>query len=254
MSNVIKSHRVIKSKDSVLENKDIKGNSLYREILEEAKKIHDEIIFQAKRKSEDIINSAHTEYEKQLNIAYDKAKKIYEENKEKGYSEGYEVGNKEGYTDGYNKGYKEGKEEADKLIEEALDIKEYYINKKNQLLKETEEELIELVITIYEKVLYKKVEEDEEYIISLISKGLEELEIKDKLIIIVSKDDYEIVKRNEKNILARASLIDSIDIRVNSEMNKGDCILETSKGNIDVSLKSQLDEIKDLLSTILNNE
>ena len=37
-------------------------------------------------------------------------------------------------------------------------------------------------------------------------------------------------------------------------MKKGDCVLETSKGNIDVSLREQLGEIKDLLYTILNNE
>ena len=37
-------------------------------------------------------------------------------------------------------------------------------------------------------------------------------------------------------------------------MKKGDCILETSKGSVDVSISDQLREVKDLLTTILSNE
>ena len=37
-------------------------------------------------------------------------------------------------------------------------------------------------------------------------------------------------------------------------MKKGDCKLETSKGNVDVSIENQLEELKDLLTTILSDE
>ncbi len=49
-------------------------------------------------------------------------------------------------------------------------------------------------------------------------------------------------------------MVDEIDIRINSDMIRGDCVLETSKGNVDVSINNQLKEIKDLLLTIMNNE
>lgn len=228
------------------------------EIIEEANVKSANIVKEAKKRAEEIIDSAYEEYDKQINKAYDEAKLLFKENKEKGYEEGYEkgyqLGNEEGYAAGYEKGYEEGKEESQKLIDEALEIKNSYIRIKNTALRKAEKDLIELVITIYEKVLYEKVNEDQEYIVSLILKGIEELEIKEKLTIIISKYDYEVLKKHEKAILAKASLIDSIDIRVNTDMEKGDCILETSKGNIDVSLRKQLCEIKDLLYTILNNE
>jgi len=254
LSNIIKSFRVIKSDASHMENAYIKFNNIYKEIVEEAKKKGLEIVSKAQEKAEEILDSAYVEYEKQLNNAYERAKSIFDENKEKGYEEGFLLGREEGYESGYQKGYKEGKEKAEKLINEALEIKNSYISMRNKALKEAEKDLIELVITIYEKVLYEKVEEDEEYIISLILNGIEDLEIKEKLTVIVSKQDYEVVKKNEQIILAKASLIDSIEIKINSDMKKGDCVLETSKGNIDVSLRGQLSEIKDLLYTILNNE
>ena len=194
MSNIIKSFKVIKSNEPSSERADIKFDAIYREIIEEAQRKGEEIIKHAEKKAEDIIDSAYMEYEKQVNNAYERAKLVFNENKEKGYEEGLLQGKEEGYKIGYKKGYKEGKNEAKKLISEALDIKNSYIRMRNNALKEAEKDLIELVITIYEKILYKKLEEDEKYIISLIINGLEGLEIKEKLTIIVSKEDYEVVK------------------------------------------------------------
>lgn len=254
MSSVIKSFRVIESDGFSLNDTGLKSSSSYNEIVEDIRKKYEYIVNKAEKKAEEIMDLAYAEYDKQLNIAYEKSKSIYEESKNNGYSEGYELGVKDGYDEGYKRGYEEGREKAEELIREALEIKDYYNSRKNQILKDAEKDLIELVITIYEKVLNQKVKEDEEYIISLVLNGIEELEIKDKLTIITSKEDYEVLKNNENVILAKASLIDSIEIKVNSEMQKGDCILETSKGNIDVSLNSQLEEIRDFLYTILNNE
>ena len=77
-----------------------------------------------------------------------------------------------------------------------------------------------MVIAIYEKVIYKKVEEDEELIVSLIANGIDNLEVSEKLTIIVSKEDYEMVNRFKDIILAKASLINDLEIRVNSNMEK----------------------------------
>jgi len=41
---------------------------------------------------------------------------------------------------------------------------------------------------------------------------------------------------------------------VDNDMTKGDCILETSKGDIDISISNQMKEIKELIISILNNE
>lgn len=254
MSNVIKSFRVIECKDPAFKDISLKSSSIYNEIIEEARKKHEQIVSEAEKKAEEIMDKAYMEYEKQLNIAYKKSKTIFEESRDKGYSEGYELGINNGYDEGYNKGYEEGKKEAEKLIKEALEIKEYYNTRRSQILKDAEKDLIDLVIAICEKVFNQKVMEDEKYIISLVLNGIEGLEVKDKLTIITSKEDYEVLKNNENTILAKASLIDSVEIRINSEMKKGDCILETSKGNIDVSLNGQLEEIKDFIYTILNNE
>lgn len=253
LSNVIKSTRIIER--SLVSKKEEKLNTtVYDALLEEARERYDEIIENAMRKSEEIINSAYKKSEEILNDTHKRVQETFKSSENKGYEKGYKTGYKEGYAKGYDIGYKEGKNDSEILISQALKIKKEYIDKRNNLLKDTEKDLIQLVISVYEKVFCKKVEEGEEMIVSLILSGIDNLEISQKLTIIVSREDYEIIERSKDIILAKASLVDDIDIRVNSDMVKGDCILETSKGNVDVSIQTQLREIKDLLLTILNNE
>lgn len=259
MSNIIKSSRVIEEK--IIPKEDLYGkqnvvlNSDTEEVLlSEAKEKYMKIISDANKGAEKIIEDAYNEAEEKLNAVYEKSKKIFTNSKKDGYNEGYKDGKKEGYEQGYKIGYQEGKDASEKLIKEALEIKGNYIQLKSQLLRDAEKEIIELVIAIYEKVLYKKVDEDKELIISLVLNGIDKLEISEKLTIIVSQYDYEVVKNSKDLILAKASLIDELDIRVNSDMKKGDCMIETSMGSVDVGINNQLSEVKDLLNNILSNE
>lgn len=253
MSNVIKSFRVIETESKKIiddsENKKV-IEKIIEDAREEAEKEYEIIIDEAKEEALKIIEDSEAQKESMINDAYVKAKEILEEHKAIGYDEGHEAG----YKEGYEKGYNEGKVESSQLIKEALDIKNDYISTKDKLLKELEEDIIELVINIYEKVIDKKTEEDNELIVSLVLNGISNLDLTDKLTIVVSKEDYNILEMAKEEILAKASMITELDIKYDISLVKGDCILETSKGNIDASLKNQLEEVKELLTTILNNE
>jgi len=254
LSNIIKSFKVIEGSAINEEDIELKSAVINNELLKEVQKKYKYVVSKAKEEAEKIIDSAYKEYEDYLNKAYEKAKAIFEENRLCGYEEGYKIGKEEGFNQGYEDGYKEGKKEAQKIIDEALKIKEDYVNKRNQLLKEAERDIVTLVTEIYEKVIYKKIDEERDLIVSLVENGIKDLEIKGKTTIIVSKYDYEIIKENIDRILAKATLIDDIDVRVDNDMTKGDCILETSKGDIDISISNQMKEIKELIISILNNE
>lgn len=255
MSSVIKSFRVIETEliNSNNEDKKNHGNiieSIIEEAKNNAKEEYAKIINNAKKESLKIIEGAEEQKESMVNAAYIRSKEVLEQSKEEGYNQGYDIG----FSEGHEKGYSEGKKKSDDLIKEALEIKNEYLIKKESMLKELESEIIELVINIYEKVISKKSEEDSELIISLVLNGINSLDLTDRLTIITSKEDFSILEMSKDEILAKASMISQLDIKYDISLEKGDCILETSKGNIDVSLKNQLDEIRELLTTILNNE
>lgn len=258
MPSIIKSFRVIETdipKTTEKSDDNIKIKEMY---IQEAILECEKIINKAEVESQRIIEDSKEQHESMINIAYDRAKEITDESRENGYNEGYKIGYNEGYGKGYGegheKGYDEGKAVSDKLIQDSLTIKEGYINEKNNLLKDLEQDIIDLVVNIYEKVIDKKTEEDSEIIISLVLNGIRNLDLTEKLTIITSKEDYGILEMSKDIILAKASMISDLNIKYDISLEKGDCILETSKGNIDVSVKNQLEEVKELLTTILNNE
>ncbi|MBU5437710.1 hypothetical protein KQI42_06810 [Tissierella sp. MSJ-40] len=251
MSNVIKSFRVVEKEDIPSIKDEDKENQQIKDVLiEEVKKECEILIKQAEERSATIITEANNLYEEKINSAHNKSKEIFQQSKDNGYKEGKDIG----YSDGFEKGYDEGKRESDKLIKEALSIKESYLETKKDLLKDLEKDIVELVTTIYQKVLYEKNEKDNEMIISLVLNGISNLDPTDNLTIIASKEDFGVLEMSKDEILAKASLINNLEIKYDINLNKGDCILETSKGNIDVSLKNQLEEVKELLNTILDNE
>ncbi|NMA87261.1 MAG: hypothetical protein GX968_08060 [Tissierellia bacterium] len=264
MSKIIKSFRIIEKDTLIKEEKQLDINYAELEsdvgsaILTEARHQSVKILSDANEGAKKILEDAYFKFEEKLNEAQENAKEIFHNAKIEGHKEGYNVGYEDGkiqgHSEGYEIGYEEGKKASEKLIKEALEIKNEYIEIRNNSLKKAEEDVIKLVIQIYEKVFYQKVEEDEELIVSLVLNGIDNLEISEKLIIIVSEKDYETIKKSKDIILAKASLIDELDIRVSSDMKKGDCMIETSMGSVDVGVNTQLQEVEDLLKNILSNE
>ncbi|MFA5575802.1 MAG: FliH/SctL family protein [Tissierellaceae bacterium] len=248
MSNVIKSFRLVEIEAPKSDRIDDPAVTDLQstQVIEE----YEKIIENAETEALKIIEDAESKQEEMVSSAYERAKDIWQASKD----EGYQVGHQLGYNEGYDKGYVEGKRVSDAIIKESLEIKEKYLQMKEDLLKELEEDIINLVISIYEKIINKKTQEDEELIISLVLSGIKNLDISDKLTIITSKDDFNVLEMAKDEILAKSSLISELEIKYDMTFAKGDCLLETSKGNIDVSLKNQLEEVRDLLVTIMNNE
>ena len=253
MSNIIRSSRIIESNIMSEPMPDVE-NPLEEKIIEEARKKYDSIVSDAQKEARKIIKSAHIESERKIAESYERIREKLKEAEAEGYDKGYRLGFEKGFNEGHKKGFEQGERDSKRLISEALDIKNMYIEKRNNALKDVEKDLIELVISIYEKVLYRKVEEDRELIVSLVLNGVDNLEVDRKLTIILPKESYEIVEEHRDEILAKVSSVNELDIRINSDMKQGDCIIETSKGSVDVSIDNQLEEVKDLLMTILSNE
>lgn len=240
LSNIIKSSHVTKiipSKSEPIIKKDEKEDIIKEKILEAIKK-SDEIATEAENKAKEIIHNAKVESESYIEEAYTKAASIVEEARKKGYNEGFQ----------------EGKMVSDKLIEEANDLKKEYFLQRENLLREVEEDVINLTVNICEKILGDFVEENKEAIISIISKGINSLNAREKMIIRVSSGDFDFVEMSKDRILSMANQVEDIEIKADNTLEPGSCVIETSKGSVDSSLKTQFDEIKDLIQNLLNSE
>lgn len=258
LSKIIKSFRIVESQ-SVEEIKDHKAqvSSFSQEELEAIKS---SIIEEAEREASVFLKIAEEKAKivedealKMKNSIIEEAKSQYDSLVEEAKKEGYDLGYTEGLEKGFEEAFQKGKKDADKLITEALEIKDSYIKKRDSLLKDLEEDIIGLVLEVNRKV-FGEAMSNKDLIIDLVLEGIKNLDPTDNLVILVSKEDYEVVEDNKDLILSKASLINNLEIKYDVNLNKGDCILETEKGNLDISLQDQVEKIEMFIKNILDNE
>lgn len=255
MSKIIRSSDVITIND--YSNQYRKADSIVEKSMEEA----ESILNDATERSREMLEKARTEAESIVSAAVSEAERaaaeMLESSKEKGYSEGHREGYEKGYADGheegYEKAYRETSESRRGIVEEANEIKRSYLEERSRTLESIEPEVVGLVKEVCEKVLNREMER-EDYMVDLILKGISSLSEKDSLIVRVSKEDYQNVMDFKPEILSKGSLIEDIDVKLDSNLQKGDCVIESSQGNVNSSVSLQIEEMRKLLDDLLLGE
>lgn len=253
---IIKSNSVIKVANN---NKEIKPDIIIdpeeaTKVLKEAKEKAEVIIANADSEALKLKKEAESEIEqyklKRHGEIDSEIENIISSSGKKGYEDGYKIG----FEEGKEKGLVEIQSEYESLLNEAEKIRDDNNEMRSRLLKNLESDIIDLIQAIFEKIFRKLTEDDVDLIVSLVDRGIENLDMADKLTIITSRVDYDYLDLKRDEILAKASFVDELDLKYDSDMERGDLILETSKGSIDVSLAKQLLELKYYLREIFESE
>ena len=196
-----------------------------------------------KIESDNKLASAKEEFESILKNAYDQSSEIRKISEEEGLNKGYE--------EGLNKGYAK----ADALIEEALEIKEKYKIKFENIKKEAESELTDIIVLLTETILNKHIDEDEDLIKGLVEKALLKCAYTANLILRVAPEDYDGAVSYKRYILSLTEGVDDIEIKQDIALIPGSCVIDTDAGSVDSSVHTQFDNIKNhFLEVLKNNE
>lgn len=261
MSSIIKSSQVnlLKNKYYYMENVTSQSPT---DRFEDEKTDHsmeyENIISVAKKQAKDILNDAIAEAASIKSSVIKDAEEELEKIKKESYESSYELGRREGESvgrkEGFESGFKEGQEESEELIRESEKIRDQAIKERDEMLENVEAEVVELVLNIAETVLNKKLKEDDHTIVNLVMKGLESLSSRENIRVRVSADDFDKINSAKEEILSKVSLIDELHIDVDSNLKSGDCIIESSKGDVDVSVNTQLKNIEESIKSLLDSE
>ncbi len=214
-------------------------------------KYADEIVEKAEQAAIDILDKAQDKADNLVLEARNSANEI-EAEALKNANDVYENAKKRGYSDGYSSGFDEGKLESDRLIEEALNIKEELILKNKDFMLDKEIEMLELVVAISKKILKYEME-NTDYMEGLISQAMESMSYARDIIIRVSAGDFGMANLIKPRILAMAERIESLEITVDHSLEQGAVIIDTPSGSIDASVYTQLDMIREALLNELSS-
>jgi flagellar assembly protein FliH len=223
------------------ENDDSLNENVSKEMKQELNEMKKNILEDAKKESDALLKNAQKENEQIISKAYDESMKI----REKAKKEGFEIGKKEGLA--------VMKDKEKKVMAEALQYKNKIIDEYNTYLENKDEAIINLVIDTVEKILNKHVKEDFDIIQNLVKKGIEKSIFTENIKVRVSEDDYEIAVDSKAKILTFSKDIKDIEFVTDYSLEKGDCIIESQNGSVDVSVSTQYDKFKEFIQELIKD-
>ena len=177
---------------------------------------------QAQREAEQIIREAE-----------ERGRKIEEEANRKGLQEGREIG------------IEEGKAELQRVIERFHVVLSKAIERRNEIIQESETQVVNLVLSIAKKVIKVISDHQKNVVINNINQSLQKLQQKSDVIVRVNLADLKLATRHKEDILRAAERVQNITIAEDTTVDPGGCIIETDFGEIDARIASQLREIED---------
>lgn len=200
------------------------------EILQEAKDEAENILAAAKEESASILSSAKAESEE-----------IFARAKEEGGKKGYEAGFRQA-QDELEAEYQQKREELDRL---KLQCQENY----EAQLQEMEPKLLDVILSVVEKVFHIQFKDKKEILLYLISNAISNIEGTKSFRIRVGGDQKDFLEYHRDEILDRVGHDMSLEIVSDASLSGNQCVIETETGVFDCSMDVQLKNlIKDLRS------
>lgn len=193
----------------------------------DAQKQAEEIIAKAKADAAKIIQDAHSE-EQKIKIS----------------------AKEDGFKQGHDEGYSAGESEIGRLVDRLRKMVEAVMLRREEILKETEQQIIDLVILMTRKVVKIISETQKTTIMSNILAALKKVKTRGTVALHVNLEDLRLATANVDEFIKRVENIQGITVVEDSTVEKGGCIVETDFGAIDARISSQLNELEDKIMEI----
>ena len=150
-----------------------------------------------------------------------------------------------GFEEGREAGWKDGRAEAERVIERLHLVLSKSIERRTDILKDSEAQIIHIVLQIAKKVVKVISENQKNIVINNVVQALAKLKNRSDIIIRVNLADLGLVTEHTKDIIKMLETVKNVTVMEDTTVDKGGCIIETDFGEIDARIASQLREIED---------
>ena len=150
----------------------------------------------------------------------------------------------EGFETGHEEGFSEGKAEVERLIERTHTVLERAQSKRAEIISETEQQLIDLVLLIARKVVKSITDSQRTVIVQNVAQALRKVKARGKILVRVNMTDLKLTTEHIKDFIKMMEGVEGIQVAEDSSVDPGGCIIETDFGEIDARISSQLAELE----------
>ncbi|MBN2439850.1 MAG: flagellar assembly protein FliH [Spirochaetales bacterium] len=213
-------------------------------IIQEAEELAFEKVKEKTNEAQKIRQEASSEVKKVIDEAKEQGLKIERETEEKVQlieKQAYE----RGYKEGHEKGFASGEQEVERLIQRLHAIISKTIEKRNEIVEESETQLINMVLLIAKKVIKVISENQKNVVINNVMQALLKLKGGGDVVIKVNPDDLDLTSSHIDSFLKRLEQGRNVSILEDTSVDRGGCVIETDFGQINARISSQLHEIEE---------
>lgn len=151
---------------------------------------------------------------------------------------------KQGYDKGYEDGYQDGNKEAERLVERMHTVLDAVMARREEILSETEYQIVELVVLMARKVVKIISENQKTVILNNVLQALKKVKGRGDVTIRVNLADVKLTTEHVDDFIQRVEAVKGITVMEDTTVEKGGCIVETDFGAIDARISSQLTELE----------
>ncbi len=158
-----------------------------------------------------------------------------------------EILKKQAFKEGYEEGVASGKFKFKNLSEELRITINNAVKDRDQLIRDSEAPLLKLSIEIAKKIIQTEMENNPSVFQNILKEALAKVTDKDKVIIKVNPSDIKFVNEYQETFRKQLSDYKQLDIKSDTNISKGGCVIETNLGYIDSSISTKLSIIENAL-------
>mgnify|MGYP006295726715 CR=1 FL=1 len=213
-------------------------------IVKDAERVAFQEVKSKQEEAQTIHSDAESEASRIVSEAEQKAADITREAERKA-QDAEEDARRAGFEEGREKGFEEGQAEHERLVERLHVIINKAIDRRNEIIEESETQIVNLVVQIAKKVVKVISENQKNVVINNVIQALRKLKSRGEVLVKVNLDDVDLTSEHVKDFMRMVENVQSVTVVEDSTVDKGGCIIETDFGEIDARISSQLHEIEE---------
>ncbi|MBP5602794.1 MAG: flagellar assembly protein FliH [Treponema sp.] len=149
-----------------------------------------------------------------------------------------------GYEKGHQEGFEKGSQEVERLIDRMHRILEAVMQRREEILADTESQIVELVILMARKVIKILSENQKNVVMANTLAALKKVKTRGEVTLRVNLEDVKLTSSHAQEFIEHVENIKGITVLEDSAVERGGCIVETDFGAIDARISSQLQELE----------
>lgn len=179
---------------------------------------------------------------KESNAEIEAAKANWATTKQKYIDQAKEEGFEQGKHNGFDQ-YKRLIADANEVVKAAR--KDYY-----STIEQSDEVILDLAIHTAEKILRQQLNEQRERFVPIVQSAIKDVKNKSEVTIYVHPENYNFVVRQKDELKQFDKGKLNISIYASDELNEGSCLIEHPFGQVDASIDTQLQQLREALHEV----